>query len=95
MQSARVEQWVPVASSAEGNLTEAGRDARGFLQPRGGWQTHGGRRGDANKLMARLAGEGVDTVGLAARVMTEAAKSFVEAWNDLMSRIGLHNTSIS
>jgi hypothetical protein len=45
--------------------------------------------------MARFAGEGVDTVGLAARVMTEAAKSIVEAWNDLMSRIGLHNTSIS
>jgi transaldolase len=43
--------------------------------------------GDAEALLAKFAGAGVDVAALATRLQDEGAKSFVESWTDLMSRI--------
>jgi transaldolase len=43
--------------------------------------------GDAEAVLAGFAKAGVDIDALAARLQDEGAKSFVESWNDLMSRI--------
>ena len=51
--------------------------------------------GDADKVLARFAKEGVDTAALAARLQSDAAKSFVAAWGDLMSRIEAQSASLS
>src|SRR5580658_1203191 len=43
--------------------------------------------GDAEAVLASFAKAGIDIDALAARLQDEGAKSFVESWNDLMSRI--------
>jgi transaldolase len=43
--------------------------------------------GDAEAVLASFAKAGVDVDALAARLQDEGAKSFVESWHDLMSRI--------
>ena len=43
--------------------------------------------GDAEAVLASFAKAGVDVDALATRLQDEGAKSFVESWNDLMSRI--------
>ena len=43
--------------------------------------------GDAEAVLANFAKAGIDIDALAARLQDEGAKSFVESWNDLMSRI--------
>jgi transaldolase len=43
--------------------------------------------GDSETVLANFAKTGVDVDALAARLQDEGAKSFVESWSDLMSRI--------
>jgi len=43
--------------------------------------------GDAETVLANFAKVGIDVDALAARLQDEGAKSFVESWHDLMSRI--------
>ncbi|HET6605776.1 MAG TPA: transaldolase [Rhodopila sp.] len=43
--------------------------------------------GDAEAVLADFAKAGIDIDALAGRLQDEGAKSFVESWNDLMSRI--------
>ena len=42
--------------------------------------------GDAEQVLARFAGAGVDVDALAARLQLEGAESFVKSWRDLMER---------
>ena len=51
--------------------------------------------GQAGELLARFAAAGVDVKALAARLQTDGATSFVEAWNDLMQRINEQSPSVS
>jgi transaldolase len=43
--------------------------------------------GDSDAALAEFAAAGVDLDGLAAKLQTDGAKSFVDAWNDLLSHI--------
>ena len=43
--------------------------------------------GDADATLAAHAAAGVDVAALAAKLQSDAAKSFVESWNDLMAHI--------
>jgi transaldolase len=43
--------------------------------------------GDAEAVLGKFAGVGIDVAALATRLQDEGAKSFVESWSDLMSRI--------
>jgi transaldolase len=43
--------------------------------------------GDAELVLARFAGAGIDIVALAARLQVEGAESFVKSWSELMQRI--------
>ncbi len=43
--------------------------------------------GDAEQVLARFAGAGVDIDALAARLQVEGAESFVKSWRELMQRI--------
>lgn len=44
--------------------------------------------GDADALLARFAEAGVDTTELAATLQRDGASSFVDAWHELLNRIG-------
>ncbi|MFL6056441.1 MAG: transaldolase [Actinoallomurus sp.] len=43
--------------------------------------------GDADEVLARFADAGVDVAALAEKLQRDGAKTFVTAWNDLMTRI--------
>jgi len=43
--------------------------------------------GDAEAMLAKFAGAGIDIDALAAKLQDEGAKSFVASWIDLMSRL--------
>jgi transaldolase len=43
--------------------------------------------GDSERTMAEFAAAGIDVDALAAKLQTDGARSFVDAWNDLMSHI--------
>jgi transaldolase len=43
--------------------------------------------GDAEAMLAKFAGAGIDIDALAAKLQDEGAKSFVASWTDLMSRL--------
>jgi transaldolase len=43
--------------------------------------------GDAEAVLARFADAGIDVEALAAKLQADGAKGFVDAWNDLLSRI--------
>ena len=51
--------------------------------------------GRVDEMLAKFAEAGVDVKALADRLQTEGAKSFVEAWNDLMQRIGTQSASLT
>ena len=55
--------------------------------------TNGG--GDSQKALAEFAAAGVDTDELAAQLQTSAAKSFVDAWNDLIAHIDQQSAALS
>ena len=43
--------------------------------------------GNCDAILARFADAGIDVTGLATKLQTDGAKSFVAAWNDLIERI--------
>ena len=43
--------------------------------------------GDAEQVLARFAGAGIDIDALAARLQSDGAESFVKSWRELMKRI--------
>jgi transaldolase len=43
--------------------------------------------GDSEKTLAEFAAAGVDVDGLSAELQTNGARSFVDAWEDLMAHI--------
>jgi len=51
--------------------------------------------GDADALLARFAGAGVNLDEVAARLQRDGAKSFVDAWNELMDRIRAQASAIA
>ena len=51
--------------------------------------------GDADALLERFAKAGVDIVALASQLQTDGAKSFVDAWNELMDRIETQSSSLA
>jgi transaldolase len=51
--------------------------------------------GPVDEILARFAEVGVDTTALAAQLQSEGAKSFVDAWNDLVERIDAKHASLT
>jgi transaldolase len=51
--------------------------------------------GDADEMLARFAKAGVDTGEIAAQLQRNGAKSFVDAWNELMDRIETQTSAVS
>jgi len=51
--------------------------------------------GDSERTLAEFAQAGVDVDGLAAQLQSNAAKSFVDAWNDLIAHIDRQSTALS
>ena len=51
--------------------------------------------GDADALVGRFAQAGVDTKELAAQLQRNGAKSFVDAWNELMDRIKAQASAVA
>ena len=51
--------------------------------------------GDADALLDRFAKADVDIVALASQLQTDGAKSFVDAWNELMDRIETQSSSLA
>jgi len=51
--------------------------------------------GDADALLGRFAQAGVDTSEVAARLQANGAKSFVDAWNELMDRIQAQPSAVT
>jgi len=51
--------------------------------------------GEADQLLAQFAAAGVDVEALAAKLQTDGAAAFVEAWNDLMKRLNKQSPSPS
>jgi transaldolase len=51
--------------------------------------------GDVDELLKSFAAAGVDTRELAARLQRDGAKSFVDAWNELMDRIKTQAASVA
>jgi transaldolase len=50
--------------------------------------------GNTDDLMSRFTDAGIDIKALADQLQTEGAKSFVEAWNDLIQRIAAQSASL-
>jgi transaldolase len=50
--------------------------------------------GGADELMSQFAGAGIDVKALADQLQAEGAKSFVDAWNDLIQRIATQSASL-
>ena len=51
--------------------------------------------GDAEQLLARFAGAGVDIDALAARLQIDGAQSFVKSWRELMKRIAEKSAALA
>ncbi len=51
--------------------------------------------GDAEAVLARFAGAGVDVDALAARLQVEGAESFVKSWSELMKRIAQKSAALA
>jgi transaldolase len=51
--------------------------------------------GDADEVLARFADAGVDVAALAEKLQRGGAKTFVTAWNDLMTRISAQSASLA
>jgi transaldolase len=51
--------------------------------------------GDADAMLGRFAEAGVDTGEVAARLQRDGARSFVEAWNELVERITAQTSSLA
>jgi len=51
--------------------------------------------GDAEQVLARFAGAGVDVDALAARLQLEGADSFVKSWRELMERIAEKSAALA
>jgi transaldolase len=51
--------------------------------------------GDADATLGRFAGAGVDTGEVAARLQRDGARSFVDAWNELMDRIRAQASAVA
>ena len=51
--------------------------------------------GDAEPVLARFAGAGIDVVALAARLQLEGAESFVKSWSELMQRIAEKSAALA
>ena len=51
--------------------------------------------GDAEQVLARFAGAGVDIDALAARLQLEGAESFVKSWTELMKRIAEKSAALA
>jgi len=51
--------------------------------------------GDADVMLGRFTQAGVDTSEVAARLQANGAKSFVEAWNELMDRIQAQTSAVT
>jgi transaldolase len=50
--------------------------------------------GDSEATLAQLSAAGVDVDALASKLQTDGAKSFVDAWNDLMSHIDQQSSAL-
>jgi transaldolase len=50
--------------------------------------------GDADAMLARFAGAGVDLAALAAKLQSDGAKSFDADWKDLMSRVAAQSAAL-
>ena len=50
--------------------------------------------GDSEAILARFRAAGVDVDALAAKLQTDGAKSFVDAWNDLMAHIDAQSAAL-
>jgi transaldolase len=51
--------------------------------------------GDADALLKQFAGAGIDTDALAAQLQTDGAKSFDDAWKELMERIDAQSKALA
>ncbi len=51
--------------------------------------------GDADEVLKEFANSGVDTGALAAQLQQEGAKSFVNAWDDLVDRIKAQSAAVA
>ena len=51
--------------------------------------------GDADAMLSQFAQAGVDTGEVAARLQRNGAKSFVDAWNELMDRIKTQASAVA
>ena len=51
--------------------------------------------GDCDAVLARFADAGMDVAALAAKLQSDGAKSFVTAWNDLMSRVAAQSAALA
>jgi transaldolase len=51
--------------------------------------------GDAEEVLARFAGAGIDVDALAARLQSEGAESFVKSWRELMKRIAEKSAALA
>jgi transaldolase len=51
--------------------------------------------GDADVMLGRFAAAGVDTSEIAARLQSNGATSFVDAWNELMDRIKAQTSAVT
>ena len=51
--------------------------------------------GDAEQVLARFAGAGIDIDALAARLQTDGADSFVKSWRELMKRIAEKSAALA
>jgi transaldolase len=51
--------------------------------------------GGCDAMLARFAEAGVDPVALAARLQSEGARSFVDAWHDLVARVSAQRSTLT
>jgi transaldolase len=51
--------------------------------------------GEGDELLARFAQAGIDTQALAAQLQSDGAKSFVDAWNNLMERVDVQHAAVT
>lgn len=51
--------------------------------------------GDADALLARFTEAGVDLIALAAKLQSDGAKSFDDAWNELIERVHTQTSAVS
>jgi transaldolase len=51
--------------------------------------------GEGDELLSRFADAGIDTQALAAQLQSDGAKSFVDAWNNLMERVDVQHAALT